>query len=402
MSAPLPPPSANTPGPETQAVSKEFDLLCACAAVRPAPEMIAYMAGATERAVDWHVLLRRAEQHGVLSLVARNLNAHARGLPTEIARRLRSADEANIRRNLWFANELGRIADYFDGKHLRAVPYKGSALAESAYGDLALRSFNDLDFLISPADFDRAKQILAQLGYRPAQELSPPVERFWLRKGYEREFDGPAGKNLVELQWGVLPYFYAVDLPIEDLLARSGRTSVAGHEVSCLSPEDSLLVLCLHGAKHLWMRLIWVCDIAETLHTQTMDYQLVLARARSLGMLRIMGVSFWLAEHLLRADLSQPAQQVIANDPEVPVLGQQFAARLAASATYDLNSSEYFRLILKLRERRRDCWRYLWRLVWTPGVGDLAAVQLPQVFFPLYRGVRLLRLMRKVGAGRLW
>jgi hypothetical protein len=396
MSAPLPSPSANTPGVETQASSKEFDLLCACAAVSPEPEAIAYIAGATERAVDMRELLRLAEQHGVISLVARNLNAHARALPAEIARRLRSADEANIRRNLWFANELGRIADYFDGKHLRAVPYKGPALAESAYGDLALRSFNDLDLLISPADFDRAKQILAQLGYRPAEELSPPVERFWLRKGYEREFDGAAGKNLVELQWGVLPYFYAIDLPIDDLLGRSDRTSVGGHELSCLSPEDSVLVLCLHAAKHLWTRLIWVCDIAETLRTQAIDYQLVLARARSLGILRIMGVSFWLAEHLLRADLPQPTQQVMTNDPEVPVLGRQFAARLAASATYDLNSSEYFRLILRLRERPADRWRYLARLLWTPGAGDLAAVQLPEKLFPLYRVIRLARLTRRL------
>jgi putative nucleotidyltransferase-like protein len=396
MSVSLPSPSTNTPGLQTQASSNEFDLLCACAAVRPASESIAYIACATERGVDWHELLQRAEQHGVLPLVARNLNAHARGLPTEIAQQLRSADDATVRRNLWFASELVRIADYLDRKHLRAVPYKGPVLAQLVYGDLALRSFNDLDLLITPADFERTKQALAELGYRPAEELSPPVERFWLRRGYEHAFDGAAGKNLVELQWGVLPYFYAVDLKIDDLLARSGRISVGRRELSCLSPEDSLLVLCLHAAKHLWTRLIWVCDIAETLRTQTIDYPLVLSWAQSLGILRIMGISFWLAEHLLEADVPQPAQQVMTIDPEVPLLGQQFAARLAGSATYDLNSSEYFRLILRLRERRADRWRYLWRLVWTPGTGDLAAVQLPQALFPLYRVVRLARLVRKL------
>lgn len=396
MSAPLPSPSANTLGPRTTASSKEFDLLCACAGVTLTPQAIAYLAGATERGTDWEGILRLAEQHGVLPLVARNLNAYARGLPAEIERQLHSAYEENVRRNLWFASELGRITDYLDGIHLRAVPYKGPLLAESVYGDLALRSFSDLDFLISPADFERAKQALAELGYRPAEELSPAVERFWLRKGYERVFDGAAGKNLVELQWGVLPDFYAVDLGIDDLLARSHRTSVGEREAPCLSPEDSVIVLGLHAAKHLWTRLIWVCDIAETLRTQTIDYPLVLSRVRSLGIVRIMGVSFWLAEHLLGADIPPLAQQVMTSDPEVPALGQEFAARLARSATYDLDSSEYFRLILRLRERRADRWRYLWRLVWTPGAGDLAAVQLPEALFPLYRGVRLARLVRKV------
>jgi hypothetical protein len=47
-----------------------------------------------------------------------------------------------------------------------------------------------------------------------------------------------------------------------------------------------------------------------------------------------------------------------------------------------LESTEYFRLILKLRERRGDRLRYLWRLVWTLGVGDVAAVRLPEALFP--------------------
>jgi hypothetical protein len=394
--APLPSPATTTLGPQTPHSSKEFDLLSACAAVSPAPDRIAYIAGASELGVDWRQFLHLAEHHGALALVASNLGAHARGLPIEVEQELRSAFEENVRRNLWFTGELGRIADYLNKRNLRAIPYKGPALAESAYGNLALRTFSDLDFLISPADFDRAKLALAELGYRPAEELTPAVERFWLRRGYERAFDGAAGKNLVELQWGVLPYFYAVDLEIDELLARSGRTSVGGREVSCLSPEDSLLVLCLHAAKHLWTRLIWVCDIAETVRTQTIDYPLALSRAQSLGILRIMGISFWLVKHLLRANVPQPAQQVITNDPEVPVLGQQFAARLAESATYDLNSFQYFQLILRLRERRADRWRYLWRLIWTPGAGDLAAVQLPEALLPLYRLVRVARLLRKL------
>ena len=395
MSAPLPSPCANTPG-QTQTNSNEFGLLSACSGVSLTPQSIAHIAAATGRGVDWKELLRLAEQQGILPLVARNLTAHARELPTEIVQQLRSADEGNIRRNLWFAGELGRITAYLDGKQLRAVPYKGPGLAESVYGDLALRIFSDLDFLISPDDFERAKQALAELGYRPSEELSPAVERFWLRKGYERSFDGAAGKNLVELQWAVLPHFYTVDLRVDDLLARSGRTSVGGREVACLSPEDSLIVLCLHAAKHLWTRLIWICDIAETLRAQTIDYTLVLSRAQSLGILRIMGISLWLAEVLLKANVPPSAQHMRAGDPQVPVLGQQFANRLARSATYDFESSEYFRLIFRLRERRGDRWRYLWRLIGTPGAGDLAAVRLPETLFPLYRVVRLVRLVRKV------
>jgi hypothetical protein len=321
---------------------------------------------------------------------------HARGLPPGIERTLRSEYEANLRRSLWFAAELARIIGHFESRQLRAVPYKGPLLAQSLYGDLGLRSFSDLDFLISSTDFERAKQALGEIGYRPSADVVPAVERWWLRTGYERSFDGAAGKNLVEMQWALLPYFYGVDLGVEDLLARAGRTVVGGYEVPCLSPEDSLLVLCLHAAKHLWTRLIWLSDIAEILRTQNIDYSLVFSRARALGLARILGVSFWLVQNVFRADLPQAAGEMIANDSRVSALGGEFGARLLGGEAYDFESTEYFRLILKLRERRGDRWRYLWRLVWTPGAGDVAAVRLPEALFPLYRIVRLGRLMRKL------
>jgi hypothetical protein len=87
---------------------------------------------------------------------------------------------------------------------------------------------------------------------------------------------------------------------------------------------------------------------------------------------------------------------MIAADPRVPALGSEFAERLARGATYNFESTEYFRLILKLRERRGDRLRYLWRLIWTPGAGEIAAVRLPEALFPLYRIVRIGRLMRKL------
>jgi hypothetical protein len=376
--------------------SKEFDLLCACAGVELSSQRIARIENWSESGIDWSELYRLAEHHGLLPLVARNLIAHAPGLPPEIEQSLRSAFDANARRNLWFASELVRIADHFEKRQLRAIPYKGPVLAESAYGDVALRNFGDLDFLISPADFERAKQAVVELKYWPSKAFSPAVERFWLRNGYERAFDGAAGKYLVELQWRPLPRFYGVDLPVEELLARSSRTALGGHDMASLSAEDSLLVLCLHAAKHLWMRLIWICDIAETLRTQVVDWEVVCARARTLGIVRMLGVSFWLVQRLFGVELPGPAQEIADGDSRVRDLGEAFAARLARSATYDFESTEYFRWILKLRERHRDRVRYLWRLTWTPGEGDIAAVRLPEALFPLYRVVRAVRLMRKL------
>jgi len=374
----------------------EFELLCALVGTELAPERVERIANWNLSPIDWSEMVRLAEWHGVVPLVARNLLQYGRGLPPETGRCLRSAYEANLRRNLWFAAELVRIMRQFERARLRAVPYKGPVLAASLYGDLGLRTFSDLDFLISPQDFEHAKQSLAEIGYHPSAVLAPAVERLWLRKGYERSFDGARGRHLLELQWALLPHFYAVDLPVEGLLARARSIVVGESEVPCLSPEDSLLVLCLYAAKHLWTRLIWLSDIAETLRTASIDYALLFSRARALGVSRVLVVSVWLARSLLQAKLPLAAEEGIREDPHGAAIGREFTRRLARGGGYDFESTEYFRLLLRLRERSVDRWRYLWRLVWTPGVGDVAAVALPEPLFPLYRIVRLGRLMRRL------
>ncbi|MGB9488914.1 MAG: nucleotidyltransferase family protein [Terriglobales bacterium] len=378
-----------------------FDLLCVCGSANPQPGRAARIANWNFAGFDWSEFLRLAEHHGVLALAARNLLQHAANLPEEIRQSFRAAYAENLRRSLWFASELVRILEHFAKREVRAIPYKGPALAQSTYGDLGLRSFSDLDLLISAANFAKAKAALAEIGYQPSQELSGPVERLFLRVGYERTFDGAAGKNVLELQWNLLPYFYAVnlraaDFQLEDLFTRAAGVRFGGTEIPYLSPEDSLLVLCLHAGKHLWTRLIWTCDIAESLRAQELDLTLVIARARAMGIARILGVSCWLAERLLGAAIPASARDLVDHDLDVVKLGEQYAARIAQAASYDFESGEYFRQVFKLRERASDRWRYIWRLVCTPGPGEIAAVKLPESLVPLYRGVRIGRLVRKV------
>jgi len=397
-------PSSSTVSP---ASGSAFELLCACCRAKPGPKQAERLAGWQFADFHWQEFLRIAEHHGVLALMARNLLDHATTLPPEIRGTLEEAYATNFRRSLWFAAELIRVTRHLTQKQIRAIPYKGPVLAQSAYGDLGLRSFNDLDLLIAPADFFCAKEALSEIGYQPSKTLTPALERYWLRNGYESSFDGTRGKNLLELQWALLPYFYAVDagdFRFEDLWARASPINLGAGDLSsldpadaavpCLSREDSLLVLCLHAAKHLWTRLIWIADIAENLRMPGMDLALVISRARDRGFMRILGVSLCLAEKLFRAPIPV-ARDVIGDDSEIPAISGDSIARLADCGSYNFESTAYFRQIARLRERRRDRCRYLWRLALTPGEGDIAAVKLPEAMFPLYRGVRLTRLLRK-------
>src|SRR5271167_4699487 len=137
----------------------ELELLCALTGTELTPKRIECIANPHNSGPDWDEVLRLAEHQGVLPIVARNLIEHgwlaqAGELPPAIERSLQSAYDANLRRSLWFTAELVRIMQHFERRQLRAIPYKGPVLAQSLYGDPGLRTFSDLDFLISPADFD--------------------------------------------------------------------------------------------------------------------------------------------------------------------------------------------------------------------------------------------------------
>jgi hypothetical protein len=145
------------------------------------------------------------------------------------------------------------------------VPYKGPVLATSVYGNLALRQFVDLDLMIHRHDVLEAKEVLASLGYRPQYQLTRAQEAALLASQCEYAFTHEDGESTVELRWEITEHF-SFPLDTERLWERLEQVPLGGDNVPTLSPEDTLLILCAHGAKHLWERLGWICDVAELVH----------------------------------------------------------------------------------------------------------------------------------------
>ena len=61
---------------------------------------------------------------------------------------LRQQDKANAHRALWLTLELLNIHRHLQTRGLEVLPYKGPVLAETLYGNVAMRQFSDLDLLI--------------------------------------------------------------------------------------------------------------------------------------------------------------------------------------------------------------------------------------------------------------
>jgi hypothetical protein len=204
---------------------------------------------------------------------------------------------------------------------------------------------------------------------------------------------------LLEIQWALQPRFYAVDFDMEGLFERAVPATVAGRSVKAPSAEDLLLVLSVHAAKHVWGRLIWLCDIAQILKREKLNWDWVQGRAGEFGIERILHVTLLLAKRLVGAEIPTAVDSAILADSAALAFADEMAANLAAEVSYDVQQVPYFRLMLRLRERRVDRWRFLTRLMFTPGPGEWEKIRLPRVLSPLYRVVRLARLAARFGRG---
>ena len=383
--------AGDKPGGKTSSSDCEFRLLLACCSTGPLHDAAHDLTWLLESSPDWKRVLPRAEHHGVVPLVHQRLQGIS-GVPQAIRDELRQRYENNARRNLVFVGELIRVLEGLEAHGIETIPYKGPVLAEIAYGDLALREFSDLDVLVRRQDLARAKEALKVLQYLPNLELSPAEEQAYLRSGYELTLDGPLGKNLLEIQWAIVPRFFAVEFSVEDFFTRAKVAYLGARKVKTLSPEDLLLALCVHAAKHAWTRLCWLRDIAGV-SQQPLDWKLVTQSARELGIQRILEVSLLLASRLLGASVPDVAS--LGEDATSRKLAEEIAAHIPNSDDYRTDTMDYIRLMLRVRERSADKWHLVSRLAFTPSVNEWQLVRFPAALFPLYQVVRMYRLTRR-------
>ena len=337
-------------------------------------------------------LLTLAEQHGLLPQLYERLSAHASSLPDDFLPCLRTRFERNVRQTLFLTQLLGTVLDAFDHHRIEALVLKGPALAEMLYDDVGLRQFSDIDLLVHPADVQRCKLALKGTGYAPTLELTPKEERANIASGYEYVFDGTEHKSIIELQWRILPRFYAVDFDTEHLFHRAETMDVCGRRLKTITGEDLLLVLCVHAAKHLWQRIAWIRDIAELARTRTIDWERVKTEAKQLGIQRIVAITFYLAQELLGYAMPAAVQVFWKDDAAGRCLRNEILKGIWEGREIGTESPAYFRLMVRVRERHSDRVRFLWRLAMTPTITEWRMIKLPAALFPVYRVVRLGRL----------
>lgn len=379
----------------------EVKLLLCCARTGMDPENYERMRALLGEELDWFYLLRAALRHGMTPLLYWHLRALCpEAVPQQTLDYLTNYFHANARRNLFRSAKLHRILKLFETRGIDVVPFKGPVLAASLYGNLALRNFDDLDLLVKKSDVPAARELLMSLEYRPQLQLTGPQERSFRESQCQYLFENDETGVSVELHWAIAPKFFSFPLKAETLWQHLGRDSLGGSTILTLSPEDLLLVLCVHGAKHLWDRLAWICDVAELVRSQTrLDWDLVTGQALRLGSARILFLGLYLANKLLETPLPKEISKRVQADLSVIKLADQVCSRLSNGSAARPGVAESWLFHLRVRERFRDRVRYSFFYTVIPTAGDWALFSPPRSLSFLNYLLRPIRVLGKYGLG---
>jgi hypothetical protein len=382
-------------------VRPEVELILCCVRISEDSARAEHIRALLQEQIDWQYLFRIAHEHRVMPLLFWNLNAACpEAIPEAILSQLQDRFHENNLRNLARTRELLGIVREFGTRGIPVIPYKGPILAAEVYGNLGLREFGDLDVLVHQQDITKAREALVSLGYQPQYRLTAAQEAAFLR--YEREYTFSHGDkgSVVELHWEVAPKAFPFSLNAACLWSRLERVTLAGHTLTTFSPEDLLLILCVHGADHRWRRLAWIRDVAELLRANPeINWGRIVQEATAQGSDRILFVGVYLASDVLGANLPKKFAGRLGTDPAVRRIARLARKQLFIEGPQGIfdEDSLFQPFHLWVMKRRRDKIRYCLRKATYPVFRDLALLPLPAPLFPMYHLIRPIRLAGKYG-----
>lgn len=281
--------------------------------------------------LHWSSLIPLAEDHGTLGLTATRLIGHSENaMPAESAAYVRTWRRGHALFTLNLTAEMFRLFDSFAASGIEAVVIKGPVLSARCYGDPALRQYGDLDLIVRGKDILRATELMLSQGY----EGRIPVAAIRAKRiPGEYVFRQPRTNLLVEFHTEHTFRYHPRPIPIEALFRRQTPVEIEGRPVPALSTEDELVLICIHGAKHFWERLIYVADVAALISRQQLDWSSALAAADEVGARRMLCAGLHLAATVLDAQFPDAIAMEIRSDSVVNRIVRRISQWLPAAGS---------------------------------------------------------------------
>ena len=203
------------------------------------------------RDIDWVLFEKFLFYHEVAPYVYTKIRPYINSLPQRLRGLLRNNYWHAIRDNILKDRECQRILKAFQDKETDVLPFKGASFLNDIYEEGLPRPMNDIDLLVSDKDYERAEDILQELGYQ--KRLGGLTEDYWRNKQCHITFFRVFKDSqyfVVDLHWG-LDFKRNGRVVLPDIWKRTRDIEIIkGKKIRLLSPEDSLFSIALHQRRY--------------------------------------------------------------------------------------------------------------------------------------------------------
>lgn len=330
------------------------------------------------------------EHHRVPSVVTDRLRT-LEGTPATLLETLQTRSRQLSLQNLGATQELLDLLTVFEETDIPAVPFKGPVLAAQVYGDLGARQFSDLDVMIPADRIDTARTTVIQAGFEPVSEFTPRERTAQRRCGNHVRFRREDVS--VELHWQLSPARLAVPIDYDWMVSRRDEITLAGQSVPTLAPEPLLVALCIHGSKHCWKRLKWICDIGMLVRSSTLDWERVETEAERIGRTRQLYLGVLLAAELVDAPVPDELLTTARESGIVRRLRNRVLSMSLLPTGDDWGPIRRLQFQYRSLDHARDRQAFLRRFLFQPQPADVRALPLPVSLLSTVRPIRLAALL---------
>ena len=373
----------------------ELRLLLACAKVLTSKEDEAAIRHMLDVGIDWTLFARKAIDHGLAGLAGHTLARVAPDMaPDDILDATRMIIDQTRKRNRILFDELAGLIETLAHNGIDAIALEGPVLAIQAYGDLGLRMYGSLDFLVRESDMAGTMTTLLGLGYERKDALTgAQIELIQRLQGKDLVYKKAAAID-VEPHTRLTPITMALDIDYAGLWRRAMRTNVNGRSMPTPAPEDHLVILAIHGGRKMWWNIKWTCDVAAFISSHPkLDWAAVVARARAQGCLRMVLLATTLARKYFNAAVPDAIAATARADPLIePMIGRVTAHWQSEKPIVPQSNDALSMDRLRLHDGIVRRTRYMARTLFLPGAHHVAAM--PTTRGKIAHGVIALTLAR--------
>lgn len=377
-------------------INTEDKILLLCARTEMNPETKEKIESLLKKDLNWNYLIQRASLHKLTQLLYWNLKNFHEDVPETVLKDLKENFEDNARRNLLMFGELLKVLKLLESEGITAVPYKGPVLADYAYGNIALRQFDDLDIFVYRHEVLKVKEILVSQGYKPQLEIEGLMQKKFLKSQREYKFLNPDTNINIEIHWQFfgLTFSFSGDLRFLYNLENFDTIEKYNQKFFSLKPENMLLVLCIHASGHRWPRLSWICDVSELIQSHEMNWDYIMLKADELGIKRLLMVNISLAVDLFDLNIPDNILEFLNSEKMVNVLTFKVKNALFDS---DGSSESMFQradIRLNIRENRSEQFKDLLNILFIPTNKEWKTLSLSPFLLPFSYFIRFIKVLK--------